>query len=245
MTRRRWIADEVRDNRAFLIGKHARHLRTVLRAEVGQQFEISLGAEVRQGRITSIRPDRVEFELGEPVVSFSSLPLSIAVAIFKFDRMEWAIEKSTELGVSRILPVVSARTEPHLARAAVNRLERWRRIAAQAAEQSRRIRPPDIFSPMKFAQLPAAPAETRIALAETGDDLRFEDALSPVSSSLLLAFGPEGGWKDQELAEFRKSGWKLASLGPAILRSETAIIAAVAIAGARHGSWHHDLVDIG
>jgi 16S rRNA (uracil1498-N3)-methyltransferase len=232
MTRRRWIADQVSGSRAFLTGEHARHLTRVLRAKVGQEFEISLGSEVRQGRITAICPERVEFELGEPVASSTSCPLSVALSIFKFDRMEWAIEKSTELGVSRILPVISARTEPHLAHAAAKRVERWRRIAAQAAEQSRRISPPEICSPVKLEQLLSAAAETRIVLAETAANLMLTEVLSPATSSLLLAFGPEGGWKDEELKDFRNSGWTLASLGPAILRAETAIVAAVAIAGA-------------
>ena len=88
------------------------------------------------------RPDRVEFELGEEIATASSAQVTIALAIFKFDRMEWAIEKCTELGVARIVPVIASRTETHLATAAVKRAERWRRIALQASEQSRRISPP-------------------------------------------------------------------------------------------------------
>src|SRR6185312_11532312 len=117
MTRRRWIADEVSGNRAALVGEHARHLAQVLRAQVGQEFEISAFGEVHCGRILSVEPERVEFELGAAVQQRRLIELAVAISVFKFDRMEWAIEKSTELGVARIVPLVAARTETHLASA--------------------------------------------------------------------------------------------------------------------------------
>src|SRR6266568_7613135 len=129
MTRRRWIADEVSANRAALIGDHARHLAQVLRAQVGQEFDISTGSEVRIGKICSIHPDRVDFDLGEAIPISANTTITVAISIFKFDRMEWAIEKCAELGVARIIPVVAGRTESHLAAAAGKRVERWRRIA--------------------------------------------------------------------------------------------------------------------
>jgi 16S rRNA (uracil1498-N3)-methyltransferase len=158
--------------------------------------------------------------------------LTVAISIFKFDRMEWAVEKCTELGVARIVPVVAGRTESHLAAAAAKRVERWRRIARQAAEQSRRISPPEISAPVKLDELVAMAEDARIVLAEAEDGLLLKDALQRGAGTVLLAFGPEGGWKPQELAAFRDAGWTSASLGGAILRAETAVIAAVAIAAA-------------
>ncbi|MCU1271636.1 MAG: hypothetical protein JWN74_2930 [Acidobacteriaceae bacterium] len=230
MTRRRWIADEITGNRAALTGDHARHLAQVLRAEVGQEFDISTGADVRRGRIATIRPERVEFELGETVTQSDQPDITVAISIFKFDRMEWAIEKCTELGVARIVPVIAARTEPHLATSATKRAERWRRIANQASEQSRRPSAPEISEPIKFKELPEMPGETRIVLSETEQKLMLKDAVPQQSHSVLLAFGPEGGWKEQELESFREAGWVPASLGGTVLRSETAVIAAVAVA---------------
>src|ERR1700683_3149709 len=99
MTRRRWIADEVAGDTAALVGEHAAHLARVLRAEVGQQFDIAAGDELRRGTITTISPDRVEFTLGNKLFgrlksAGSSTPnITLVLAIFKFDRMEWAIEK--------------------------------------------------------------------------------------------------------------------------------------------------------
>ena len=93
---------------------------------------------VRRGRITSVGDARVEFDLGEEISAAASPEITLVLAVFKFDRMEWAIEKCTELGVSRIVPVIARRTDSHLAAASVKRVERWQRIARQAAEQSRR-----------------------------------------------------------------------------------------------------------
>jgi 16S rRNA (uracil1498-N3)-methyltransferase len=229
MTPRRWIADEVSGNRALLLADHARHLAQVLRAQVGQEFEISVNGNVHLGRIAAITPDRVEFELGDPVAASTPLPITVAVSIFKFDRMEWAIEKCTELGVARIVPLIAARTEAHLATAAEKRVERWRRIAKQASEQSRRTSPPEIADPIKFKDFVAAIEGSRVVLSEVEQEISLRDAIIQ-GDSLILAFGPEGGWKEQELAAFASAGWKSASLGPTILRAETAVIAAVAVA---------------
>ena len=234
MTRRRWIADEVAGNRAALIGSHARHLVRVLRAKVGQEFDISTGTEVRRGTILSVSSDRVEFDLGETVKNSAQVGLdrpriTVAISIFKFDRMEWAIEKCTELGVAKILPVIAGRTESNLAVAALKRVERWRRFAQQASEQSRRILPPEISEPVKFSAMLAHAADARIVLNESENSLSLKNALSAVET-LILSFGPEGGWKEQEIVAFSKAGWTSASLGSRILRAETAIIAAVAVA---------------
>jgi 16S rRNA (uracil1498-N3)-methyltransferase len=229
MTRRRWIADEVSGNRAALTGGHARHLAQVLRAQVGQQFDLSTGAEIRRGKIISVHPDRVEFELGEAIAQSEPAQITVVMSIFKFDRMEWAIEKCTELGVARILPVIAGRTEKHLAAAAAKRAERWRRIVQQAAEQSRRTSVPEIAEPIKFKELLAVTGETRIVLSEMEQEVMLKHAIPHDAGPVLLAFGPEGGWMEQELSALREAGWKSASLGGTVLRAETAVIAAVSI----------------
>ena len=142
MTRRRWIADEFSGDRAALTGAHAAHLSRTLRARVGQQFEVACGDQVRRATVSSVQDERVEFTLGEDVAARKPVPITLLLAVFKFDRMEWAIEKCTELNVNTIVPVIARRTEKHLALAAGKRVERWRRIAREAAEQSRRTAPP-------------------------------------------------------------------------------------------------------
>jgi 16S rRNA (uracil1498-N3)-methyltransferase len=245
MTRRRWIADEVTGNTAALVGEHAAHLARVLRAEVGQEFDIATGEEVRRGTITTISYDRVEFALDtKPYHKRRFKPpaapeITLALAIFKFDRMEWAIEKCTEIGVARIIPVIARRSDVHLGAAAVKRHERWQRIVRQAAEQSRRPAPPEIAAPIKLKELGGvlpAGALTRIVLAESlavsEQDNRLGEVLQsrPTEGEVTLAVGPEGGWADGELAWFYEEGWTSASLGNTILRSETAAIVATAIA---------------
>lgn len=235
--RRRWIADEVSGDRASLLGAHAEHLARVLRAQIGQSFDIAAGGVVRIGEIVSIAPDRVEFELGE-VIEESRLPqVTIALAIFKFDRFEWAIEKLTELGVATIIPVVAQRSDPHLVTAAAKRLDRWRRVALSASEQSRRASPPDILEPEKLPELLSRRSGTRIVLSEHAPAERnlltaLRELDDHAKADILLAFGPEGGWTQDELKLFAESGWTEASLGSNILRAETAAIGAMAIASA-------------
>lgn len=234
MTRRRWIADEVSGNRAILTGNHAEHLARVLRARVGQEFDIATGLAVRKSRITSIAESRVEFELGEEVPAATAAKITLALAVFKFDRMEWAIEKCTELGVAHIVPVIAQRTDVHLAAASIKRSERWRRIARQAAEQSRRAAPPEIAAPVELPEALGLPGDVRIVLAESEAKAFLRDVLEslPQEAEIVLAVGPEGGWTIEELHSFQQAGWSSASLGRTVLRAETAAIAATAIATA-------------
>jgi len=232
MTRRRFIADEVSGDRAALTGDHAAHLTRVLRARVGQEFDIATESGVRRGQITHIDNHRVEFELGEAVAASSMVRLTLLLAVFKFDRMEWAIEKCTELGVSCIVPVIARRTDAHLAAASEKRVERWRRIGLQAAEQSRRATPPEITTPANLPQALSLKCGLRIVLAESESQTMLRGVLDSATSrnELALAIGPEGGWTEEELHLFQQSGWTAASLGNTILRAETAAIAATAIA---------------
>jgi 16S rRNA (uracil1498-N3)-methyltransferase len=235
MTRRRWIADEVSGNHAALTGDHADHLVRVLRARVGQEFDIATGTGVHHARVMSVTDGRVEFELGEQIPVASTTNVTLLLAIFKFDRMEWAIEKCTELGVSRILPVIAHRTDAHLASASAKRVERWRRLAIQASEQSRRTAPPEVALPMKLQETTNLPGVLRIVLSESERQIHLRDFDMPEDGETLLAIGPEGGWTDGELQLFHNTGWQSASLGTTILRAETAAIAATAIIISEHG----------
>ncbi len=199
MTRRRWIADEFSGDRAALTGAHAAHLSRTLRARVGQQFEVACGEQVRRATVSSVQDERVEFTLGEEVTAREAVPITLLLAVFKFDRMEWAIEKCTELNVTSIVPVIARRTEKHLALAADKRVERWRRIAREAAEQSRRIAPPVIGDPVKLHDALGHPGyDFRIVLSEAGPEATLSEVLRARDSltSLALAVGPEGGWTD-------------------------------------------------
>jgi 16S rRNA (uracil1498-N3)-methyltransferase len=231
MTRRRWIADEVSDDHAALTGEHAEHLIRVLRVRVGQEFDIATGSTVRRGKVVNVGEQRVDFDLGEEVTKSSGADVTLLLAIFKFDRLEWAIEKCTELGVAKIVPLIARRTDSHLAAASHKRLERWRKIAVQSAEQSRRCLVPEIYLPTKLQDAAEMPASLRMLLNESEE----QDTLARVLAThqggrdILLAVGPEGGWTEDELQIFHNKGWRSASLGSTILRTETAAIASLAI----------------
>ena len=235
MTRRRWIADTWNESTATLAGTQATHLARVLRAQPGMEFDIVAGGRVRRAVITAISEDSVDFALGEEVEASQALPVTLLLAIFKFDRMEWAIEKATELGVERIVPVIARRSEKHLTQAAAGRVERWRRIAREAAQQSRRSDVPAIDDPLtlKGAILQEA-SKLRLLLSENEHIVTLRDAMETDAAKrgIRLGVGPEGGWTAEEEMLFKDAEWIPVSFGPRILRAETAAIAALSIAAA-------------
>jgi 16S rRNA (uracil1498-N3)-methyltransferase len=240
MTRRRWIADTWDEATAALSGEQAAHLIRVLRAQTGMEFDIVAGDRVWHGVIAGISGDQVRFNLVTEVEADPALPITLLLSIFKFDRMEWALEKATELGVERIIPVIARRSEKHLAQSAQNRVERWRRVAREAAKQSRRSDVPAIDDPMLLKN--AARREgtaARLLLAEQERTTTLRQAMSTALNeaadempAVWLAVGPEGGWAAEEEALFDDEGWKSVSLGPRILRAETAAITATAVVAA-------------
>ena len=230
MTRRRWIADRVAGDRAFLLGPNANHLFRVLRVKVGQDFDVAANGVLRMAKVISASPQKVEFWLGAEVASAVLPQITVYLSIFKFDRFEWALEKLTELGVSRVVPMIAQRTEEHLAKAAAKRVERWRKIAHESSQQARRIAPPEIVDPVALKKALEKEQGSRIVLSESEEQVLLKTALNGCAPPLSMAFGPEGGWSEAELELFNASRWKPASLGHTILRAETAAIAAVAVA---------------
>lgn len=237
MTRRRWIADTWNEQRtlATLTGDQAAHLARVLRAQPGQIFDVVAGGFLHRAEVTGVRDEEVSFALHEEQEADNALPVHLLLAVFKFDHFEWAVEKATELGVERVTPVIARRTEKHLAQAAAKRVERWRRIAHEASQQSRRSDVPAIDDPQQLvAAMQMVNASLRVLLAETEEDNTLAAALSSgtAQQDLALAIGPEGGWTAEEMQRFSAAEWQHATLGPRILRAETAAIAAIAVAGA-------------
>jgi 16S rRNA (uracil1498-N3)-methyltransferase len=240
MTRRRWIADSFTNTTASLLGTQAEHLARVLRAQPGAEADVVVNGRVYKAAIATVSLEEVLFTLIEEITAEPALPITLLLAVFKFDRMEWAIEKATELGAATIVPVIARRTEKHLAQSADKRVERWRRLAYEAAKQSRRADLPTIEDPIALPARLALPSTAQhILLAEDEHNTtlrqRIDTALASAESELPdfeFAIGPEGGWTTEELALFAKHGWQSASLGPRILRAETAAISTLAIASA-------------
>jgi len=241
VTRRRWIAEHWDEATATIEGAQAEHLARVLRAQPGMEADVVAGGRVFHARVAAVtlagEHSEVRFNLLAELEADPALPVTLVLAIYKFDRMELAIEKATELGVAAIAPVVARRTEKHLALAAEKRAARWRRIAHEAAQQARRSDVPLIEDPVSLGvRVRAARAATRIVLAEQERTTTLRHAIEEAIAlagdempALEIAIGPEGGWAPQEEALFDANGWRAVSLGPRIVRAETAAIAALAV----------------
>jgi 16S rRNA (uracil1498-N3)-methyltransferase len=243
MTRRRWIAERWDEATATLTGGTADHLIRVLRAETGMEADIVAGGRVFHATVAAIEnggegKSEVRFNLLSEMNADPALPITLVMSIYKFDRMEWAIEKLTELGIAEIAPVIARRSEKHLALAAAKRVERWRRIAHEASQQARRSDVPLIHDPVALAdRVRRESTAKRIVLAEqertTTLSNALEGAIAEADAELPvfeIAIGPEGGWTPDEESLFDTNGWKAVSLGPRILRAETAAITALAVA---------------
>src|ERR1700685_191606 len=171
MTRRRWIAEHWDEATATLTGAHADHMARVLRAQPGMEAGGGGGGRVFHAQVAAVslgkESSEVRLNLVAELEADPALPVTLVISIYKFDRMEWAIEKATELGVAGIAPVIARRTEKHLAHAAEKRAERWRRIAHEASQQARRSDVPLIHAPVSLEhRVRAASAAARIVLAE-------------------------------------------------------------------------------
>jgi 16S rRNA (uracil1498-N3)-methyltransferase len=236
MTRRRWIADAWTETTASLRGEQADHLARVLRAQPGQIFDVVSNGFLHRAEIVRVDEREVVFALREELEMDAALPVHLLMAVFKFDHMEWGIEKATELGAARITPVLARRTEKHLALAAPKRVERWRRIVLEAAKQSRRSDVPVVDDPVALPAALTMVDATKKLLAETEQENSLQNQLAGVPvdqlASVALAIGPEGGWTPEEMRLFSESGWKSVTLGPRILRAETAAIAGLAVCAA-------------
>jgi 16S rRNA (uracil1498-N3)-methyltransferase len=232
LARRRFFVDAVRGGMAELRGEEARHLTRVLRAEAGQRYEISDGKVAYLAEIAEARGLRVVFRVIEALATPATpLHITLCAALIKFDRFEWIVEKATELGVERILPVEAERSGKGLLEASRKRAERWARIARESSQQSRRVRAPEIPPAVRFERSLAEEADYRYFLEETTAPplLRVLPASRVSASRAALLTGPEGGWTDAERQFAAAAGWLPVSLGPQVLRAETAATAAIAV----------------
>ena len=218
-------------------GPLAHHIRDVLRARVGETLEV-VDEYRRRYRVAieGVTSERIRAEIltVEEPKRLSGLELVLAQAILKRSKMDWLIQKATELGVSKIQPLVTERgvVRPQKDRT-IHHRDRWWRIAKEAAQQCGCVRIPDVEIPGDFQDVLDAgtDADLKIILWEKEQDLSLRSAVSGDSpiGSVFLIVGPEGGFSSQEMDLARKKGFRAVSLGDRILRAETAGIAAVSI----------------
>jgi 16S rRNA (uracil1498-N3)-methyltransferase len=234
--RRRFFVERFADATAAVEGDTAHHLGRVLRAQPGQLYELSDGNKVFLGRIETVTRDRIHFALEEEIPAYQpAVETTLLLSIVKFDAFEWALEKATELGVSTIVPLAAARSERALLAAAGKRADRWRKIVAEASQQSRRLRVPglaDVARPaVAFATDGAGGRAAKVMLSERIGASGLRGVLThslATPDRAVLAIGPEGGWTEEEFETAFGAGFQEASLGKLILRTETAVIASLA-----------------
>jgi len=212
-------------------GDAAHHLGRVLRAQPGQVYELSDGTSAWLAQVADVTRDKIEFALVEQLPAYlPQLETTLLLSIVKFDAFEWALEKATELGVSRIVPLAAARSEKALLAAAPKRADRWKKILFESSQQCRRLRLP-VLDPLATPEVAfsAHRSGVTVLLSEAPQTKPLRQLLNDVQATeATLAIGPEGGWADQEFTAARADGFLEGSLGRLILRTETAVIASLA-----------------
>lgn len=219
-------------------GEAAHHLGRVLRAEAGQLYELSDGNSIWLARTENIGRDEVQFLLVEQLAApVAAVHVELLLAVVKFDRFEWAIEKATELGVDAITPLAADRCEKGLVAASEKRAQRWGRILEESAQQARRTRIPSLAAAAKSRDaFRDSGAGLKVLLSERAGARPLREVLEPTASAppgdsaprVVVAIGPEGGWTDAEFAAAASAGFAASALGANILRTETAVCAALA-----------------
>lgn len=223
--------------RARIVGAELEHLRRVLRLRPGDHIltfddsgwehdAVIRTLDETQGEVEILRSRQAERE--------SPLALKLALALTKGDKMDYVVEKATELGVQTIAPFVSRYTVPRLNEAkAAQRVERWRKIALSAAKQCGRTLLPEILPVCEYREAISARAADGLKLffweREGGQTLRQVQSAEPRAESATVVIGPEGGFAEEEAEMARARGYTIVCLGPRILRAETAALAALAL----------------
>ncbi|HVT93752.1 MAG TPA: RsmE family RNA methyltransferase [Bryobacteraceae bacterium] len=235
MARRLFFVDTVRGGHAWITGEDAHHLTKVLRVAPGQKYEISDNRNLYLAEVETARREEVSFAIVDKLAPPDPpAHTELFAALIRFERFEWILEKATELGVQAVHPFVAERSEKGLEAAARKRLKRWRRIAREASEQSRRVTQPEIHEPVDGPPYGVS-ADLRLMLDESTDAPAILDAIPGERNprgQVSLCVGPEGGWTPRERTGMQEAGWVPSSLGKQILRAETAAIAALAIVNA-------------
>jgi 16S rRNA (uracil1498-N3)-methyltransferase len=222
----------VRRGAAELTGDEAEHLVRVLRAEVGQVYEISDNGNLYLAEIEVARKSLVSFKVLEELPPPApEAEIVLVAALIKFDRFEWLVEKATELGVTEIRPFAATRSERGLLQAAAKRKSRWEKIAHESSQQARRARLPLIAEAVSFREAAGLSVDVRLMLDESSSLAIWKclPVVRAVTDRVALMLGPEGGWTDEERETAHTAGWLSCSLGSTLLRAETAAIAGVSV----------------
>jgi len=237
MTRRRFHAPPTAftEQTVTLTTDEAQHLRDVLRLKIGDEVYVfdGRGREFRCS-VSNTKRESAELHIEsevEPAKPESQLQLNLCVALLKGEKFDLVVQKATELGVTKVTPLITRYADIHLRDAAdaTKRTARWQRIALEAAKQSGRAFVPEISLPLAFE---AALEGTGVMFSERGGQAL--ESLTGASSITALV-GSEGGWSDEEIDTARARDFHIVTLGGRILRAETAAIAVTALLQHRFG----------
>ena len=227
MSERFFLSMPPRDGRAVLVGDEARHLARVMRCAVGDEVVVFDGSGTAwRARVASIGRDEVMLDMGEAVTAsrLTRVPLTLAVALPKGERQKWLVEKLTELGVERLVPLATVRGVAEATPAAVERLSRG---VVEACKQCGRDGLMQIGGPKSIAEVVGGTGGGAVLLVADRDGAPLEEVATGASQVVALV-GPEGGFTEEELAMIEAAGGRRVSLGPHVLRVETAAIALAA-----------------
>lgn len=227
MSERFFLSMPPRDGRAVLVGDEARHLARVMRCTVGDEVVVFDGSGTAwRARVASIGRDEVMLDMGEAVTAsrLTRVPLTLAVALPKGERQKWLVEKLTELGVERLVPLATVRGVAEATPAAVERLSRG---VVEACKQCGRDGLMQIGGPKSIAEVVGGTGGGAVLLVADRDGAPLEEVTTGASLVVALV-GPEGGFTEEELATIEAAGGRRVSLGPHVLRVETAAIALAA-----------------
>ena len=228
----RFFTDDIQGDRAIVSGEDARHIAGALRMRPGEELTLCDGAGWDyRCRVLSADARRVELAVEErfPTKTEPAVDVTLYQALPKSDKMELIIQKAVELGVGRIVPVMTRRCVSRPDRASFEKKrQRWQRVSLEAAKQSGRGRIPPVGELMDFSQALREMAEAPLAL------LFYENSREPLRkvleqplSRICLMVGAEGGFEPWEVKEALELGVRVPSLGRRILRCETAPLAAL------------------
>lgn len=234
-----------RDGKSVELGPdEARHLREVLRLRSGDEVFLFDGqGREFQGVVAEARRNSAQIDIiagVDPAKPESSLDLTLAVALLKGEKFDLVVQKTTELGVTRVIPVITTRADIRLRDAsdADKRMARWQRIAVEAAKQSGRARVPEILAPQTFSSLVSTLSKSPALMFSERDGGSLQDALNRFETTpvaIVALVGSEGGWTDEEIEEARQADCKIITLGGRVLRAETAAIVVTALLQSHFG----------
>lgn len=237
--------EQVTNTSVKITGEDAHHIARVLRHKVGDEIECAPNTgEIHIVRLTHVEANLVEGVIVDSFMSNQESPLVTRLyqGLAKGDKMDFVIQKAVELGVSEIIPYTSRYTVVKLNQAQqLKRLERWERIAREAAKQSKRARLPMVHSLVQFDQLlqnlevQASAGELILVPYEHEKQVRLKDIECSKPKAVSILIGPEGGFHPTEVAQAMERGAWVLSLGPRILRTETAGLVALSLVGCRWG----------